>query len=135
MWTSAILGSGLNLMYRTVTGQAKSASLFVRSVTQKIVNFRKPEIIRSQDLLYLKKLLKIVQLLSRYTAKAFSQYYIYTISLGMVTHALAPGNLFQSLSSLSEDLLVNWKHCNVSSTGLKMTCKCKEHLTAGFLIR
>lgn len=47
MWTSAILGSGLNLMYRTVTGQAKAASLFVRSVTQKIVNFRKPEIIRS----------------------------------------------------------------------------------------
>lgn len=132
MWTCAILGSDLNLMCRTVTGQAKSTSLFVRSIIQKIANFRKLEIIKSSDLLYWKKLFTIVQLLSRCTAKAFPQYYIYTVPLGMVTHALALGNLFQSLSSLSEDLLVSWKHCNVSSTGLKMTCKCKEHLKQVF---
>lgn len=42
MWTSDMLDSDLNLMCGTVTGQAKSTSL-----TQKIANFRKPEIIKS----------------------------------------------------------------------------------------
>lgn len=40
MWTSAVLGSDINLMCRTVSGQAKSTSLFVRPVTQKIADFR-----------------------------------------------------------------------------------------------
>lgn len=40
IWTSAVLDSDLNLLCRTVTGQAKSTSLFLKPFTQKIADFR-----------------------------------------------------------------------------------------------